>query len=276
MNKRHVSLLPVLLLSFSSLSAAEELPLYELGIGAGSYHSPHYLGADQDFSLLLPVPYFVYRGKYVRTDRSGIKTILFDNNRFDLSISLGGGLPVDSEDNRDREGMPDLDLLLEAGPVVRYTPYRNEHGSRSLSLELPLRATFSVDNFSLHHQGWISSPALVYRQKWRGWKLTTSLGAEFSDRSNHGYFYDVDTPYVTAERSFFKAGAGYTASRLSFGVSRSFKNWYLGGFVRYYDLSGAENEDSPLVKEDVNFSAGIMLARKFYRSKKRAAAQTEE
>ena len=110
--RHRLPVLIVLSLSFSSLSAAEELPLYELGIGAGSYHSPHYLGADQDFSLLLPVPYFVYRGKYVRTDRSGIKTILFDNNRFDLSISLGGGLPVDSEDNRAREGVPDLDLLL--------------------------------------------------------------------------------------------------------------------------------------------------------------------
>ena len=35
--------------------------------------------------------------------------LLFEDRRLELNVSIGGYIPVDSEDNPQREGMPDLD-----------------------------------------------------------------------------------------------------------------------------------------------------------------------
>jgi outer membrane protein len=42
-------------------------PLWELGLGVAALRLPDYRGSDQSSTYLLPLPYVVYRGEWLRT-----------------------------------------------------------------------------------------------------------------------------------------------------------------------------------------------------------------
>ncbi len=212
------------------------------------------------------MPYFIYRGEYLRFDRTGLSAFLVDDERFEVNVSVNASLPVDSDDNRARRGMPDLDLLLEAGPTLRYTPWRSRSGDTKLRLDLPLRGAFSADGLKLDYQGLTGSPTVAFFSRFREWHWTASYSAIFSDRDYHSYFYDVDSEYVTPQRHHHRSDAGYTASRFSLSVARHYPNWFVGAYVRYYSQHGAANRDSPLLKRDNNASAGFIVAWLFGKS----------
>lgn len=261
-----ISRAAILALAFTSPSYGEELPLYELGVGIGGLSIPHYLGAEQNHNLVAPTPYLIYRGEHLRFDRSGLRTFLVDEERFDFNISAGVNLPVDSDDNRARRGMPDLDLLLEIGPTMRYTPWQSSDDESQLRVDLPLRVAFSADGLSLDHEGLTTNPSVNYFDTFKDWNWTASYSVIFSDRDYHSYFYDVDTADVTPQRHFYRSDAGYTASRFSLSATRHYPNWFVGGYVRYYSQHGAANRDSPLMKQNGNISAGFIVAWLFKKS----------
>ncbi len=247
----------VLILSWVVFAAADEKPLWEVGAGIGSYTSPHYLGADQSSTYTIPVPYAVYRGEYIRSGRGGLRGRIYESEHLDLRVSLGASLPVNNEDNKTREGMPDLDLMLEAGPTLQYQLYRND--VHELRIDLPVRAAFSFGD-GVAYRGVITSPRFYYQMQPNRWKLTATYGPVFGSGKYHEYFYEVKNQYVTDERAEYKAKSGYTGLRSSFSVSRKFGSVFAGAFFNYYDIEGAENEDSPLVKQTDYFAAGFALS----------------
>ena len=70
----------------------------------------------------------------------------------------------------------------------------------------------------------------------------------------------MDAKDVTSERPFYQASAGYTGSRFSIGGKRRLGQYYIGAHLRYYNLNGAANDDSPLVKQDDYFAVSFILA----------------
>ena len=52
-----------------SASAAEEKPLWEAGVGVATVSFPAYRGSDQRQAFVLPTPYFVYRGEFLKADK---------------------------------------------------------------------------------------------------------------------------------------------------------------------------------------------------------------
>lgn len=257
--KGKCTLMALVLVVFNVAIAKADDAKYELGAGMAGLTAPHYPGADQSFDLLVPMPYVTYRSERIQANREGVRALVFDNDRLDFSFSLAAGLPVDGEDNKARTGMPDLDLLLEAGPALRYKLFQNEQGAR-LRLDIPVRAAFSVDSLSMNHQGWVTTPGLVFNQPYRHWSLGFSLAAMAGDREYQGYFYDVGAPYATVERHNFDADSGYMGTFFSLSASRRFDHLFVGAFARQYALQGAENIDSPLLRDKQNFSAGFMIA----------------
>jgi len=75
---------------------SETEPLWEAGVGVGAVDFPDYRGASQSRLYALPVPYFVYRGKFLQADRRGVRGVFLDTERVDLNMSVGASLPVDS------------------------------------------------------------------------------------------------------------------------------------------------------------------------------------
>ncbi len=111
---------------------------------------------------LLPYPYFVYRGDILRVEKERISGRIFETERLLLDISFNGSVPVNSSDNPDRQGMPDLDPTFEMGPSLNITLLENRQDRYKLTLSLPVRAAFSTDFSSVHHEGVDISPAAEF------------------------------------------------------------------------------------------------------------------
>lgn len=249
-----------------SISADEELPVWELGVGVAALSQSHYFGAADSRAYVLPIPYFKYRGDVFRADRGGIRARLFESEKVSLGISGGGSFPVDSEDDEGRRGMPDLDVLAEIGPNLRLDLVENDE--LHLQFQLPIRGTFSFGDDAGDYQGWTSNPRLVAKMSSGEWDLISSFGPVFSDQKYHAYIYDVAPEFVTPERGAYTASAGYTALRFGLNVNRYYRNMFINGFVRYFNMKGVENDTSPLFRREHNFSAGITVSWVLKRSKR--------
>lgn len=250
--------------------AAQDKPFWELGVGAAAISFSDYIGSDNRQGLLLPVPYVVYRSERLEVDRDSVVGNLFRSENLRLQLSLSGSIPVDSEDNDDRRGMPDLDPTVEIGPSLQYTLYRHPNSNGRLIVELPVRSVIAVDTRKIDPVGWVSNPNIRYHREFQTnsgrWSTDVSLGPLYGSRRYHDYLYGVAPRFANADRPAFETDGGFGGWRLSMGFSRRLGDFWYGGFVRYIDLSGADFGDSPLVKQDYSILGGVGVAWIFAKS----------
>lgn len=245
------------------VSRAEQLPLWELGFGGASLSLPDYRGADQRTNYLLPVPYFVYRGDILQADRNGLRTRLFDNDKLELSLSLNATVPVRSNNNVARSGMPDLKPTVEVGGNMSVNLWRAPDRKMALEFRAPLRSAITIEA-SPKQIGWVFSPGLNLLAAdpfgYRGWNLGLLAGPLFSSRDYNAYFYSVSPAQVLPTRRAFDARGGYSGSQFTMSLSKRFKNYWVGGFLREDSLAGAVFQDSPLVLKRSGLSAGLAIS----------------
>jgi outer membrane scaffolding protein for murein synthesis (MipA/OmpV family) len=264
------SFLAVLMVLGATAAQAELKPEWELGAGLAVVDFPLYRGASERRSYILPVPYVQYRGKFLQVDRDRVRGLLFRHDRLEMDISVNGAVPVNSSDSQSRRGMPDLAPLLEAGPSLNYHLYYDERRHTNVDLRLPVRAVFAVNTNRFDSQGWLAQPQvdLNWRTVIPGWRLSLQGSMFFGDRAYHGYYYDVDSQYATAERSAYRAAGGYGGKQLLMALSQRRGDVWMGGFVKWDDLSGAVFAGSPLVQRGQSFAAGFMVAWVFAKSER--------
>jgi outer membrane scaffolding protein for murein synthesis (MipA/OmpV family) len=246
----------------TGVSAAEDQPLWEIGAGVAAFSFPSYRGSDQTHNFLLPVPHFTYHGDFLKADRQGIRGSFFDSDRLDLTVSLALSPPVSSDDITARAGMSDLKGTFEIGPQVDVTFWRSENRARFLKLLLPLRAAVTVEG-SPKSIGWVFHPKLNMDitdiPGMAGWNLGMLAGPVFGDKRQHAYYYAVAPQYATADRPAYEARAGYAGMQFLASLSKRYHGYWVGGFVRYDNLSGAIFEDSPLVRKKDYLAGGIAI-----------------
>lgn len=244
-------------------AAAEERPLWELGAGVAAVALPDYRGSNEGRGYVLPLPYVVYRGEFLKADRHGIRGELLDIERLELNLSVAASLPVDSSRNEARAGMPDLQPALEFGPSAEIALWRSAEGRDLLELRLPLRAAFSLES-SPGFAGWVFTPNLNLDLPGRGflegWNLGVLTGPVYGSRRQHEYFYGVAPQFATAARPAYAARGGYGGWQFLAAISRRFRSFWAGAFVRADTLDGAVFEASPLVKRDTYVAAGAGIA----------------
>ena len=73
--------------------AAETRPLWEFGLGPGVVRFSDYPGSLSHRNYLLPFPYIRYRGKFLRSDRDGVRGIFVEQPRVSLNVSCVGRSP---------------------------------------------------------------------------------------------------------------------------------------------------------------------------------------
>src|SRR6202158_6306779 len=95
--------------SANASADAQQLPLWELGLGVGALAFADYRGADTGRVYPLPVPYVIYRGRILRWDRHGVRGLFLNQHWLELNISVNATTPVSSRDTPARRGMPNLD-----------------------------------------------------------------------------------------------------------------------------------------------------------------------
>jgi outer membrane protein len=241
---------------------ARQLPKWEVGIGIAGLNLPDYRGADERTTYALPVPYLIYRGDRIRADREGLRGILLDSERLTLNISVNGTLPVSDENNRTRSGMGDLQPTVEIGPSLDLRLWHSPDGRSELDLRLPVRGSVAIDS-SLRHIGWLAFPNLYLKIRspfgMNGWTMGMTGGSYIADRGYNAYFYSVAPSYATPARPAYEASGGYGGSQFTWSLSKRFKHYWTGFFVRYDTLSGAVFEESPLVRKRNAVSAGFAI-----------------
>jgi outer membrane protein len=244
-------------------ACAAEKPLWELGIGMSALSFPDYRGSDETHLYALPFPYIVYRGDFLKADRHGIRGTLFDNDRIELNVSVAASLPVNSNENRARQGMPDLQPTLEFGPSLDLNLWRTDNRRYKLDLRLPVREAFTVKG-GVDDIGWVFSPRLnldvIDVAGLPGWNLGVLAGPMYGSERNHEYFYAVAPQYATASRPAYAAKSGYAGAQFLMAVSKRYPTYWVGGFARWDTLKGAAFADSPLLQRDHYFAAGIGIA----------------
>ena len=237
----------------------EDKPQWELGVGIGYISLPHYRGSDQRQDYVAPIPYVRYRGKRLNVDREGGRFYFVDRAAWKLDLSAAFAFPVDSEDNRARTGMTDLDPILEIGPRLTWYIYASADERFRIRAGFPVR--LAVNLSGIENTGWIFSPYLQFRY-FSTMETAISIGPMWATEKYHDYYYQVDSQYVIpGTRPAYDAKAGYSGLRITLTNShRVSKHWWWGIFARYDSLSGATFEDSPLVKQNDALMGGFALS----------------
>ncbi len=251
-----IPVLTALCLLLSAVRAAEP-SRWELGLGLAGLTVPDYRGSDKQRGYLLPLPYVQYRGEIFRIDREGAHGRLFDSERVRLELSVAAGPPARDGNNGARQGMPDIDPTVEAGPSLEIYLTRDQ----TWQLQLPWRAVAATDLSHAEGIGWVFAPSLNYRTRNNnGWGGGVAVGPLYASERYHDYYYEVAPVFVTVTRPAYDAPGGYSGSRVTLSASRRFPDFWVGAFARYDALSGAAFEDSPLVKKKSSFMAGVGVA----------------
>jgi outer membrane scaffolding protein for murein synthesis (MipA/OmpV family) len=253
----------LLAVAAAAAQAAEEMPLWEVGVGVGAVSFPDYRGSSRQRTHALPVPYLIYRGEFLKADRDGIRGVFFDSERVELNLSLAASLPVDSSGNGARRGMPDLKPTIEVGPSLEFNLWRSADQLARVDLRLPLRAAFTMHG-GMQHVGMVFTPFINLDVKdpfgYHGWNLGMLTGPIYADARQHRYFYDVDPRYAQPGRPAYRASGGYSGTQFIMALSKRYDRFWIGSFVRYDTLRGAAFVDSPLVEKKSAWAAGVGIA----------------
>lgn len=251
----------VVTLPLTAPASADQVPLWEVGAGMAAIDFPHYRGSNERKSYVLPMPYVIYRGDFLKIDRQRVRGQLFHSDKVELDVSVNGSVPV--RNNGARIGMPNLDPTFEIGPSMNIMLYQTESNQAQVELRLPVRAVIGSDFTYLRSIGWIFQPLLnldvqnAFDQT--GWNLGTAIGPIFTDRRYNQYFYGIDAQYSLADRPAYSAHGGYAGAQFVIAMTKRSPTYWTSGFMKLDTLRGAAFEQSPLVKTKQYATAGFAI-----------------
>lgn len=255
-------------------SQKSQRPLYEFGVGAAVFELPDYPGSDQSRVRTLGLPYAIYRGRYLRADEDGgIRGRFLDLERWDLDLSAGAAFPANSEENRARKGMPDLDWIGRIGPRLRYRLLERDHRDR-FWINLPVQAVFSTDLGRLDSRGFVFIPSLQY--DYRGFlggrlRVVTTIAGVYAARPLMDYLYTVPTKFSRANRPPYSAREGFLELRYRASlIWRISPQYILAGGLGWNSLEAARNQDSPLLRQKTTTLAFLGLVWRVFASSEKA------
>jgi outer membrane protein len=242
---------------------AELKPLWEAGLGIGALAFPDYRGSDETHVYPVPVPYFVYRGDFLKADRDGVRGEFFNQKYAELNISVNATIPVQSDDNHARRGMPNLRPTVELGPSLNLHAWHSTDGKFKFDVVLPFRVPVTIEH-SPNVIGWNFSPRVNLDVQdvlgHTGWNFGIGAGPMYAARKYHDYFYSVDAKYATVDRPEYHAKGGYSGMQFLSAISKRYPKYWVGAYVRYDALQGTAFENSPLVKQKSYIAGGIGIA----------------
>lgn len=250
----------------------ENLPKWEFGVGGIGLNGPDYPASDENHSRTLVIPYFIYRGDIISAGEGGLlKAKAFEDDRWELDLSLDAAFNSDSDKNNARKGMDDLDYLFGIGPELKYRIYQDSDKQQKLDVKFQLRAVFSTDFSNLNQRGYVYENQLRYEHKQLfhdNLKFVGSLGPMWGTEKLMDYFYQVNAGDALANRAKYNANAGYIGSELNLGfvVSVFDKKGRIFFGTRTNFHQGAKNDDSPLFKEDTTFAVALGFSYRLFAS----------
>lgn len=246
------------------------LPLWEVGVFGTGLKQQAYPGSSQQLDRALVLPFFIYRGQYLRADSGSVGLRAVKTETMEVDVGFSGAFGSNSNDIEARKGMPDLGTLVEFGPRVKWN-LGSGPGNGRLRAELALRGVFDLTD-SFKDKGLALEPELIFERRTAGGLgYSTSVGLVLGDERLADTFYGVAPTFATVTRPAYKAQSGLIMSRVSANLFQNLTpNLRVFGFVRLTSVDGAANPSSPLVKQNLGSTVGFGLVYTLARSETRA------
>ena len=254
-----------------------EQALWEMRVAGFARYGPAYPASDESQVNVVPLPFPIYRGRFLRIGddtEKPVRTRIFRRDRIKLDLDFGLNFPVDSNDIDVRIGMPDLDLLAEVGPELELQFSRGFWGGDAF-LALQARGAVSLDGLDPTWRGMVISAELKHKRPLGSSRtqLLTRLTPEFASNDYMDFFYGVAPEYALPGRPAYQASSGYLGTKLSFVIKHEFSSTFevLTG-LRFGFYSGANNRASTLFTTDTTSGAYLAFLWKFWESERKAKA----
>lgn len=248
---------------------AQTQPTWEIGLAAAGQALPDYRGSREELVQAFPIPFFIYRGKFFRADRDGVRSLALSSKNFEINLSAEAALNADSDGNTLRKGMPELESAFGLGPSFNIR-LSGDDFSEGWQLRLPLRAVATVGDSGVHHRGYTFDPRVTYTKLdfFDGWRFRSNTGVIFGSNQFHDYYYEVGEAFATSTRDEYRAQAGFSGYFATASLSRRRGDFWFGARLRYDNLSGATFTDSPLFETHHYVSLSVAMAWVHWKSKK--------
>jgi outer membrane protein len=261
--------------------ADEYLPgLWGIRLVAFGQNFPAYPSSSDQNLTILPIPYPVYRGKFLSfgEDLEDIANgQLLSTKRVNLSIGLSASFPESSDNLSGRTGMPDLDFLIEAGPEIAVALKGGPDDDRELLLSLQLRGAVSMDGLDASGRGFVFNPELEYLARDfldSKTELRFRISPTWGTSDYMDFFYGVGPEFATPDRPSFNASSGYVNTEILVGLNRKITDRLeFRGSIRLWVNKGATNAASPLYQQDFGHGIRLALFWTAWESKRRVATE---
>jgi outer membrane protein len=241
-------------------ACADPQPLWDFGLGVGAVVFNDYRGASAMHGYPVPVPYFIYRGAFLRADRDGVHGRFLDSLHLEFDISADATPPVFSHHSAPRQGMPNLASTVELGPSLTWHAWRSQDQRLRFDVRSPVRNAITIDS-PPRSIGWIYAPNLsvdyLGKGRARGWNFGLLTGPLYSQRQYNRYYYAVAPQYATASRPAYQPPGGYAGTQLLVSTSKRYRDYWFGAYLRHDWLQGAAFDPSPLVQQHSYWSGGF-------------------
>lgn len=258
-------------------SARESRPLYEVGLSARIKYVPDYPAADEHRVRGVPLPHLKYRGRVFRAGEFGETFLgrIIENDLYFFSVGAKLAPAVDSNNNDARQGLEDLDILLQIGPKLglKLTPDALD-SDINLIAQARWVVSFDTSNFEVGNEGIVLNPRLQYVDyALLGPDSETfiEVGPNFTYSGLADYFYTVEPRFARSGRPAYNAREGYLGTSVEMGAEiplTSHLKGFLGSELNYH--KGSRNMNSPLYKRDFNYTVKARLTWIIYKSNRRA------
>jgi outer membrane scaffolding protein for murein synthesis (MipA/OmpV family) len=239
---------------------------YSIGMGAGVTYLNDYIGSDESNAYVFPFPFIYFKSDKFKIDRNAFEGNVFTNKKWHLSFDVAGSLPVNSKNNKAREGMPDLDWVGEMGPSIEYYVQGDTSSNNRLYIDWSIRKAVATNFKHINSIGWVSQLSLnqkyqVPRKIFGGdFVIDSSISVLYNSSQYSRYYYDVSIEHENYLREQYTASSGYAGVRLAIGGTWRKDNYWIGVFTRYSNLNGVAFENSPLVKKNHNVLFGFAVS----------------
>lgn len=253
--------LPLGALLLCNSAIGEQAPKWEAGVALGGQTLRDYRGSKERQTQAYPIPFFVYRGSFLKADRNGVRGEFLANDRLELNLSGETSLNGQSDDNALRQGMDELESAFELGPSINVN-LSGENFSTGWQLRMPLRAVVTAGRSGVHHQGFTFNPRFTYTYPnlFGSWRGKVNFGVLYGSESYHDYYYSVDQQEVTKSRPYYEAHGGFSGYYFKSSMSRRKGDFWYAVSLRYDNLREATFNDSPLVETEDYIAISFAIA----------------
>jgi len=256
-------------LSFSAVTSvvAEEKKDWQINLGLGAFVSPAYEGSDEVDVMPFPLIDITWKDRVFFNTGDGLGVHFYNKNDLTLSASIGYEMGRKEDDSNALKGLGDIDdaasanftMEYDLGPVTPYLGVSKHLGGTDGTL-----VEIGVESMVPFAALVGKKPGQFENGNPKGLMFHMGISTTWADDNYMGDYFGISSKQAAASSySRYSAEAGFKSVDFEFGAMYPFtENWAINASVGYSHLLG-DAADSPIVKDEDQFSGGIFLTYSF-------------